>query len=113
MHRDIKDENVIVSASGDNVTLIDLGLCKGPVLPAQGQTFWNAGAARFAPPAKIDNAAGSTLTHDVFAVGVLCYHMLTNAYPWEVEPPLSASDLKQRMLNEAPAAIQELNNKEE
>jgi uncharacterized protein len=111
MHRDIKDDNVIVSASGDNVTLIDLGLCKGPLLPAQGQTFWNAGAARFAPPAKIDNAAASTLTHDVFAVGVLCYHMLTNAYPWEVEPPASASDLKQRMLDEAPVAIQERNNK--
>ena len=110
MHRDIKDENVIVSASGDSVTLIDLGLCKGPLLPAQGQTFWNAGAARFAPPAKIDNAAASTLTHDVFAVGVLCYHMLTNAYPWEVAPPASASDLKQLMLHEKPVAIQERNN---
>ena len=111
LHRDIKDENVIVSASGDKVTLIDLGLCKGPVLPAQGQTFWNVGAARFAPPAKIDNAAASTLTHDVFAVGVLCYRMLTNVYPWEVEPSASASDLKRRMLDEAPIAIQERNNK--
>lgn len=111
MHRDIKDENVIVSSSGGGVSLIDLGLCKGPVLPAQDNTFWNAGAARFAPPAKLDNAASSIISHDVFAVGVLCYRMLTNVYPWEVPSSQGVGDLKAKMLRETPVSIQDLNNK--
>ncbi|MEA3044064.1 MAG: uncharacterized protein QOH47_1902 [Sphingomonadales bacterium] len=110
MHRDIKGENVIVSSSGNEVTLIDLGLCKGPILPVQNETFWNAGAARFAPPAKIENAGASTLSHDLFAVGVLCYRMLTNAYPWQVTDAEGAGDLKNLMLTHQPTAIQEINS---
>ena len=108
-HRDIKDENVIVSSSGRDVTLIDLGFCKGLPLPFQNQTFWNAGAGRFAPPAKLENPSSSTISHDVFAVGVLCYRMLTNQYPWEVGQDGDAGDLKRLMLSKAPTPIQEIN----
>src|SRR5207237_3803295 len=82
-HRDVKDDNIIATDAGREVTLVDLGFCKGLGQPSQVQTVWNAGAARYAPPEKLDHPADANPTHDVFAVGVVAYLLLTNQYPWD------------------------------
>lgn len=111
LHRDIKDNNIIISSSAERVALIDLGMCKGPKVPEQGHTFWHAGASRFSPPAKLDNPAASEISHEVFSIGVVCYRMLTNRYPWEVGANEDHGDLKRLMVNSAPTPIRELNNR--
>ena len=109
-HRDIKDDNVIMSPAANQVTLIDFGLCKGPSVPKRDETFWNAGASRFSPPSKLKNPSEENLSHDVFSVGVLAYLLLTNRYPWEVEPSKDVGHLEERMRLEKPKPIRTLNH---
>lgn len=109
VHRDIKDDNVIVSISGGELGLIDLGVCKGDGAPAEGQTFWNAGASRFSPPSKLEHPTQADPKHDVFAVGVLCYLLLSNEYPWQVPLSADAGHLRELMESQAPRPLKELN----
>lgn len=84
VHRDIKAANILSSASGSVVTLIDFGFCKedGSTEKRTDDSFFRAGAARYAPPYKHKFPTHARASHDVFAVGVLAYLMLTNEYPW-------------------------------
>ena len=110
LHRDIKDDNIIVSSSGEIITIIDLGQCKGESQPSQDQTFWNIGAARFAPPIKLGNPTASNKSHDIFAVGVVCYRMLTNKFPWEVGASEDHGHLRTLMQEQPLVPINELNS---
>src|SRR5713226_3638454 len=83
LHRDVKDDNIIANRSVSHVSLIDFGFCKGPQQPADVPSVWNVGAARYCPPSKLDHPTNAHPTHDVFAVGVVGYLLLTNCYPWD------------------------------
>jgi HD superfamily phosphohydrolase len=109
VHRDVKHDNVLLSASGNDLTLIDFGVCKGDGAPAEGQTFWHAGASRFSPPEKVRHPAAAEPKHDVFAVGVICYLLLTNEFPWEVPKGDDSGDLRALMLAEAPQPLRSRN----
>lgn len=87
VHRDIKDANVIVSPDLTRIHLIDFGFCKteGRATIRTDDSFWRAGAPRFSPPTKLANPAIANPAHDVFAVGVIAYRMLTSQYPWSVD----------------------------
>jgi HD superfamily phosphohydrolase len=108
-HRDVKDDNIIATDAGREVTLVDLGFCKGHAQPSQVQTVWNAGAARYAPPEKLDHPADANPTHDVFAVGVVAYLLLTNQYPWDFSDKEDVGDLKQRMRTRRPIPVSVIN----
>jgi serine/threonine protein kinase len=84
LHRDIKDDNVIASPSDNHIFLIDFGYCKGTGQPNDVASFWNVGAGRYSPPKKLEHPANADPSHDIFAVGVLGYLLLTNQYPWDV-----------------------------
>jgi serine/threonine-protein kinase len=105
-HRDIKDANIVATSDTQSVVLIDFGFCRGPGQPNEAETFWYAGAGRFSPPSKIENPRKVHPNHDVFAVGVVLYLMLTNKYPWDASSP---AELRRRMLRVRPRLICDIN----
>ncbi len=109
LHRDVKDDNVVATPSDNHVFLIDFGYCKGPGQPNDVASVWNVGAARYGPPSKLEHPASADPSHDVFAVGVLGYLLLTNRYPWEMSTSEDHGDLRKRMLAVPPEPIARLN----
>jgi len=111
-HRDIKDANVIVSDSDSRVVLIDFGFCKevGNDEKRDDDSFFRAGAPRYAPPSKHDFPTHARREHDVFAVGVLAYQMLTNRFPWSVSTEEARGELRTQMETVIPPPIVQLNN---
>jgi serine/threonine protein kinase len=108
-HRDVKDDNIIASPSADTVTLIDFGYCRGIGQPAEVPSPTNVGALRYAPPSKLQHSAFAHETHDVFAIGVLGYLLLTNYYPWDILPSEDGGDLQERMMTRPLFPIHYLN----
>jgi len=108
-HRDVKDDNVIVTGSTAEVMLIDVGVCKGLGQPVDALTFWHAGASRFSPPSKLQFPSEACPAHDVFAIGVLGYALLTNQYPWSVGASEDRGHLEQYMRGHVPQPIRSLN----
>lgn len=110
-HRDIKDANVLVTDSIGSVTLLDFGFFKadGETDARMGDSFFRAGAARYSPLPKLDSPTAARSTHDVFAVGVLLYQMMTNYFPWSA-PSGNVDELRTAMRTERPARVSDLNN---
>jgi hypothetical protein len=109
IHQDIKADNVIVSAAATQVTLIDFGLCAGPDVPQKFPLYVNVGAPAYSPPSKLRQPATPRYKHDVFAVGVLAYLMLTNRLPWDIRPGTDHASIATFMEREEPPSIRSLN----
>lgn len=109
-HRDIKDDNVIVNNSVRQVSLIDFGFCKSHEQPKEVATPRNAGKIWFSPPSKLRHPSSTHPTHDVFAVGVLGYLMLTKSLPWMVSEKEDAGHLERLMLSDRPELADTLNS---
>jgi eukaryotic-like serine/threonine-protein kinase len=80
VHRDIKPDNVILTADG--VKLIDFGisaLVGAPDMDADGRLLGTA--AYIAPERLADAPVG--VEADVYALGVLLYRMLAGTLPWD------------------------------
>lgn len=112
VHRDIKDANVMATSSGDMLTLIDFGFCKpaGVSELRSPDSFWRVGAARYSPPSKLTDPARAIPAHDVFAVGVIGYQLLTGDYPWSAPADRGWHALHELQLETAPLPIIERNS---
>jgi len=109
-HRDVKHANIIATESVSDVTLIDFGFCRGVGQPAHAPSFRNVGASRFSPPSKLEYPPNNHRTHDVFAVGVVAYVLLTNEFPWNVSETEDRGRLCDAMLHSDPRTIQTINH---
>jgi HD superfamily phosphohydrolase len=110
-HRDLKDDNILTNESDTIVTIIDFGVCEASAHIQDMNTFrGGVGSARYCPPSKI-NLEKSIPSHDVFAVGVIGYLLLTNHYPWEVKPTDNIQVLCRLMQERQPIPVHELNNR--
>lgn len=108
-HRDLKDDNILSNESDTQLTIIDFGVCEAKSLPEDVLTFRGfKGSARFSPPSKI-RSEESKEVHDIFAVGVIGYLLLTGKYPWEVASNKNAEALANLMQSKSPESILELN----
>lgn len=102
VHHDIKAENVMFAGDAlDSVQVIDFGLARRIDAPDDRVTGTEhfAGTPRyFAPEYITDSRRGRNPrpSHDVFALGVLLYRMVTRAYPfngaspWEIMKAITA-----------------------
>ncbi|MCR6484016.1 protein kinase [Amycolatopsis sp. OK19-0408] len=112
VHRDIKDANVIHDPIGMKLALIDFGFCKqaGTSQMRSSDSFWRVGAARFSPPAKLANPGFANPSHDVFAVGVMAYRMLSGEFPWSVTRYDDVAALRVAQLNQPLEPLSEKNS---
>lgn len=109
-HRDVKDDNIITNDSVSQVALVDLGFCRGTNQPADVSSFLQVGAPRYSPPSKLRNPSQVHATHDVFAVGVVLYYVMTGEYPWSVKRNEDRGALEEQMCNHDPRPIHEINS---
>jgi hypothetical protein len=103
VHRDIKDDNVLVSTSAEQLWLIDFGFCRAEDAPKDPKTWDRVGADLYAPPSKLEHPGAVDASHDLFAVGVLGYLLLANRYPWYVEGDWG--NLLEAMRDERPVTL--------
>jgi HD superfamily phosphohydrolase len=112
VHRDIKAANVLCIRSMATVTLIDFGFAKkaGTSETRVDDSFWRAGAARYSPPDKLLHPGLAVPSHDVFAVGVLAYQLLTGSYPWDVGVGHDVAELRELMLERPAQRVSDRNS---
>jgi serine/threonine protein kinase len=85
VHRDIKTDNVHLGQDGQ-LRVLDLGVAVSLGELQPGEVPGTAGTPSYLAPECFDQAAPAT-GHDLYAAGVLLYHVLTRKYPYgEIEP---------------------------
>jgi len=83
LHRDVKPQNVIITASGDAV-LVDFGLVKlwDPEDPHTRTALRGAGTPEYAPPEQHDVVEGHTDPRsDIYSLGATMYSAVTGRVP--------------------------------
>ena len=93
IHRDIKPQNVLLSAKGA-VKVTDFGIAKAvaPTSPGATTTGVILGTAEYMSPeqAKGEPAAVGPST-DLYSLGVVLYEMLSGTLPYQAESPIGAA----------------------
>jgi hypothetical protein len=96
-HRDLKPENIMVTESGAGklaVKLIDFGIAKvqNSGVDAKSQTITVIGTANYSAPEQL--MGRSELRSDIYALGAVCYEMLTGCTPFDPETPFQLYELQ-------------------
>src|SRR5918997_1017928 len=90
VHRDVKPENVLITADGEHVKVADFGLARAVTEVTSTTTGTILGTVAYLAP-EVIAAGGCDARTDVYAVGVLAYEMLTGALPYPGETPIQVA----------------------
>ena len=103
IHRDVKPQNVLVSASGD-VKVADFGIARAAAADVLSETSVVLGTARYMSP---EQAMGEVVgpASDLYSLGVVLYEMLTGEVPFEADTPVAIS---MKHVNEPPRPPKEV-----
>ncbi|KAL7284148.1 hypothetical protein ACG7TL_001429 [Trametes sanguinea] len=81
-HRDLKPENILCNEDGSEVYLCDFGSGRGRPI---GREF-GSGTLNYMSPECLGEDIGcrpySNVRHDIWALGVILFNMITAAHPW-------------------------------
>jgi serine/threonine-protein kinase len=88
IHRDIKPSNMMLTGDGW-MYLTDFGLAKGAtVSDGLTRTGTVMGTPEYMSPEQAQGMVEVGPASDIYALGVVCYEMLTGDYPFQAETPL-------------------------
>ncbi|MBV8881122.1 MAG: protein kinase, partial [Planctomycetaceae bacterium] len=106
IHRDLKPHNIMVQKADGRVFVMDFGLAK-PIRKEDSITLSDAivGTPQYMSP---EQARGDTVDRrtDVFSLGAVLYHMLTNRPPFDGRSP---GEIMMSVLADDPAPMRKLN----
>jgi serine/threonine protein kinase len=106
IHRDLKPHNIMVQKGDGRVFVMDFGLAK-PIRKEDSITLSDAivGTPQYMSP---EQARGDTVDRrtDVFSLGSVLYHMLTNRPPFDGHSP---GEIMMSVLADDPAPMRKLN----
>ena len=112
IHRDIKDQNILVNGSGPNLVakLTDFGLAKSFTqsgmsgVTMAGET---AGTIAYMPPEQLKNFRDVRPQSDIYALGMTAYSLLTGELALNLARKASMAETIKAIFDQAPVPLRE------
>jgi eukaryotic-like serine/threonine-protein kinase len=112
VHRDIKPGNIMITASGQDAVLMDLGLAQlsddSQNKATQTQQF--IGTLRYASPEQVLSASAVDHRSDVYSLGASLWELLTLKPLFGLQDESTSLDLMQRIQYADPEPVRKYNN---
>ncbi|RME51721.1 MAG: serine/threonine protein kinase, partial [Caldilineae bacterium] len=87
IHRDVKPANILISTEG-RVVLTDFGLALVTTEGSLGEVF---GTPHYIAPEQARSSADAVPQSDLYSLGVILYHLLTGAVPFDDPSPTAVA----------------------
>src|ERR687885_396651 len=104
VHRDIKPQNVLLTASGD-AKVADFGIARAASSKTMTETNLVLGTASYMSPEQVRGERAGPAS-DLYSLGIVLYEMLTGELPYEAEDPIATA---MKHLDEPPPHPRKLN----